>query len=109
LQESEKKNMEERSMEFKPLKDRVLIKYSDEPEKSIGGLYIPDTAKEKPQKGEVVATGPGKVTDDGKVQKMDIKVGDIVLFDKYSGSKINIDDQEYLIIKEEDILGLIEK
>jgi chaperonin GroES len=96
-------------MEFKPLKDRVLIKYSDEPEKSIGGLYIPDTAKEKPQKGEVVATGPGKVTDDGKVQKMDVKVGDIVLFDKYSGSKISIEDQEYLIIKEEDILGLIEK
>jgi chaperonin GroES len=109
LQESEKRNMEERSMKFKPLKDRVLIKYSDEPEKSIGGLYIPDTAKEKPQKGEVVATGPGKVTDDGKVQKMDVKVSDIVLFDKYSGSKISIEDQEYLIIKEEDILGLIEK
>jgi chaperonin GroES len=96
-------------MKFKPLKDRVLIIYSDESEKSIGGIYIPDTAKEKPQKGEVVATGPGKVTDDGKLQKIDVKVGDIVLFDKYSGSKINIEDQEYLIIKEEDILGLIEK
>lgn len=96
-------------MKFKPLKDRLLVKYSDEPEKSSGGLYIPDTAKEKPQKGEVVAAGPGKVTDDGKLQKMDVKVGDIVLFEKYSGSKINIDNEEYLIIKEDDVLGIIEK
>jgi chaperonin GroES len=94
-------------MNFKPLKDRVLVKYSDEPEKSKGGLYIPDTAKEKPQKGEVVAVGPGKITDDGKQQAMDVKVGDTVLFEKYAGSKINIDDQEYLIIREDDILGII--
>ncbi len=96
-------------MKFKPLKDRLLVKYSDEPEKSSGGLYIPDSAKEKPQKGEVVAAGPGKITDDGKLQKMEIKVGDVVLFEKYSGSKINIDNEEFLIIKEDDVLGIIEK
>jgi chaperonin GroES len=96
-------------MKFRPLKDRLLVKYSDEPEKSSGGLYIPDTAKEKPQKGEVIAAGPGKITDDGKLQKMDVKVGDIVLFEKYSGSKINIDNEEYLIIKEDDVLGIVEK
>jgi len=95
-------------MKFKPLRDRLLVKYSEEPEKSAGGLYIPDTAKEKPQKGEVIAAGPGRVTDDGKLQKMEIKTGDVVLFEKYSGSKINIDDVEYLIIKEDDILGTIE-
>jgi len=96
-------------MKFKPLKDRVLVKYSDEPEKSAGGIYIPDTAKEKPQRGEVIAVGPGKVTDDGKVQKMEVKVGDTILFEKYSGSKINIDNTEYLIIREDDILGIVEK
>ncbi|MEE8328831.1 MAG: co-chaperone GroES [Thermodesulfovibrionia bacterium] len=94
-------------MKFKPLKDRVLVKYSEEDEKSSGGLYIPDTAKEKPQKGEVIAVGPGKVTDDGKLQKMDIKVGDIILFEKYAGSKINMDNVEYLIIREEDISGIL--
>jgi len=96
-------------MKFRPLKDRLLVKYSDEPEKSSGGLYIPDSAKEKPQKGEVIAAGPGRITDDGKLQKMDVKVGDIVLFEKYSGSKINIDNEEYLIIKEDDVLGIVEK
>ena len=96
-------------MKLKPLKDRVVVKYSDEPEKSTGGIYIPDTAKEKPQKGEVIAVGSGKVTEDGKLQKMEVKVGDVVLFEKYSGSKINIDDTEYLIIREDDILGIVEK
>jgi len=95
-------------MKFKPLKDRVLVKYSEEPEKSSGGLYIPDTAKEKPQKGEVIAVGPGK-SENGKTYPMDVKVGDVVLFEKYSGSKINIEEQEYLIIKEDDILGIVEK
>ena len=95
-------------MKFKPLKDRVLVKYSDEPDKSSGGLYIPDTAKEKPQKGEVMAVGPGK-SDNGKTVPMDVKVGDVVLFEKYSGSKINIEEQEYLIIREDDILGIVEK
>jgi chaperonin GroES len=95
-------------MKFRPLKDRVLVKYSDEPQKSTGGIFIPDTAKEKPQKGAVVAVGPGRVSDDGTVQKMNVKEGDIVLFDKYSGSKIRIDEEEHLIIREEDILGIIE-
>ena len=94
-------------MKFKPLKDRILVKYSDEPEKSAGGLYIPDSAKEKPQKGEVIAVGAGKITDDGKLQKMEIKVGDKVLFEKYSGSKINIDETEHLIIREDDVLGIL--
>jgi chaperonin GroES len=96
-------------MKFKPLKDRILVKYSDEDEKSAGGLYIPDTAKEKPQKGEVIAVGPGRVTDDGKLQKMEVKVGDVILFEKYSGSKITMDNVEYLIIKEDDVLGILEK
>ena len=96
-------------MKFKPLKDRVLVKYSDEPEKSAGGIFIPETAKEKPQRGEIIAVGSGKITDDGKVQAMEVKVGDIVLFEKYSGSKINMDNVEYLIIREDDILGIEEK
>jgi chaperonin GroES len=95
-------------MKFKPLRDRVLVKYSSEEEKTAGGLYIPDAAKEKPQKGTVIAVGPGRVTDDGKRQTIEVKVGDTVLFDKYSGSKIKIDDEEHLIIREEDILGIIE-
>lgn len=96
-------------MKFKPLRDRVLVKYSEEAEKTAGGLYIPETAKEKPQKGEVVAVGAGKITDDGKLQPMSVKVGEIVLFDKYSGSKVTMDDVEYLIIREEDVLGIVEK
>ncbi|MBI4691066.1 MAG: co-chaperone GroES [Nitrospirae bacterium] len=95
-------------MKFKPLRDRVFVKYSSEEEKTSGGLYIPDAAKEKPQKGTVVAIGSGKVTDDGKRQPMEVKVGDTILFDKYSGSKIKLDNEEYLIIKEEDILGIVE-
>jgi chaperonin GroES len=96
-------------MKFKPLRDRVLVKYSEEAEKSAGGLYIPDTAKEKPQKGEIVSVGAGKITDDGKLQKLEVKVGDTILFDKYSGSKITMENVEYLIIREEDILGIVEK
>ncbi|MDH4028691.1 MAG: co-chaperone GroES [Nitrospirota bacterium] len=96
-------------MKFRPLKDRILVKYSDEPEKSSGGIFIPETAKEKPQKGEVVAAGPGKITEDGKLQAMEVKVGNTVLFEKYAGSKINMDDTEYLIIREDDVLGILEK
>ena len=96
-------------MNFKPLRDRLLVKYSDEPEKSSGGIFIPETAKEKPQKGEVVAAGSGKVTEDGKLHAMEVKVGDTVLFEKYAGSKINMDDTEYLIIREDDVLGILEK
>ena len=96
-------------MNFKPLKDRLLVQYSEEPEKCAGGLYIPDSAKEKPQKGDVIAVGTGKVTDDGKLQPMEIKIGDTVLFEKYSGSKINMNDNEYLIIREDDVLGILGK
>lgn len=96
-------------MKFKPLRDRILVKYLDETEKTAGGIYIPDTAKEKPQKGEVIAVGPGRLTDDGKLHPVAVNVGDIVLFDKYSGSKVTIDDVEYLILREEDILGILEK
>lgn len=86
-------------MKFKPLKDRVFVKYSDEAEKTAGGIYIPESAKEKPQKGVIEAVGS---------EVKEIKVGNVILFDKYSGSKINIDNNEYLIIKEEDILGIIQ-
>ena len=95
-------------MKFKPLKDRVFVQYTSEEEITSGGLYIPDSAKEKPQKGVIVSVGSGKVTDDGKKQPLEVKVGDKILFDKYSGSKIKIDNEEYLIIREEDILGIIE-
>jgi len=95
-------------MKFRPLRDRVFVRYSSEEEKTSGGLFIPDTAKEKPQKGTVVAVGPGRITDDGKLQPVEVKVGDTILFEKYSGSKIRIDEEEFLIIREEDILGLIE-
>ena len=96
-------------MKFKPLRDRVFVKYTSEEEKTAGGLFIPDSAKEKPQKGVVIEVGSGRITDDGKQQPMEVKVGDIILFDKYSGSKVKIDDEEYLIIREEDILGIIAK
>jgi chaperonin GroES len=96
-------------MKFKPLRDRVFVKFSTEEEMTAGGLIIPDAAKEKPQKGTIIAVGSGKVTDDGKRQPLEVKVGDTVLFDKYSGSKVKMDDEEYLIIREEDILGIIEK
>jgi len=95
-------------MKFKPLRDRVFVRYSSEDEKTSGGLFIPDTAKEKPQRGTVVAVGPGRITDDGKLQPVEVKVGDTILFEKYSGSKISIDEEEFLIIREEDILGKIE-
>jgi chaperonin GroES len=96
-------------MKFKPLRDRVFVKFTSEEEKTAGGLFIPDSAKEKPQKGVVIEVGPGRITDDGKRQPLEVKVGDIILFDKYSGSKVKIDEEEYLIIREEDILGIIEK
>lgn len=88
------------SMQFKPLKDRVFVSYTEEMDKTAGGIYIPDAAKEKPQKGKVEAVG-------GEVKA--VKAGDMILFDKYSGSKINMDGADYLILKEEDILGVFEK
>jgi len=94
---------------IRPLQDRVIVKRIEEEEKSKGGIIIPDTAKEKPQEGEVVAVGKGKVGDDGKVTPLDVKVKDRVLFGKYAGTEVNIDDVEHLIMREDDILGIIEK
>jgi len=91
------------------LQDRVIVKRIEEEEKSKGGIIIPDTAKEKPQEGKVVAVGKGKVGDDGKIIPLDVKVNDRVLFGKYSGSEINIDGEEHMIMREDDILGIIEK
>ena len=96
-------------MKIRPLQDRVIIKRINEEEKTKGGIIIPDTAKEKPQEGKVVAVGKGKLNDDGKVVPLDVKVNDRILFGKYSGSEINIDGEEHLIMREEDILGVIEK
>jgi len=93
-------------MKFRPLHDRVLIEILDSEEKTSGGIIIPDTAKEKPQEGEVVAVGPGAKTEEGKVTPMDVKVGDIVLFGKWSGTEVKIDGKEYSIMKESDIMGI---
>ena len=93
-------------MKFRPLHDRVLIKVLDSEEKTSGGIIIPDTAKEKPQEGEVVAVGPGAINDSGKLAPMDVKVGDIVLFGKWSGTEVKIDGKEYSIMKESDIMGI---
>jgi chaperonin GroES len=96
-------------MKVRPLADRVLIKrLEDETEKTKGGLYIPDSAKEKPQQGKVMAVGKGRVSDDGKVIPLDVKAGDKILFGKYSGSEIKVDGEELLIMREEDILGVVE-
>jgi chaperonin GroES len=94
---------------IRPLQDRVIIKRVKEEEKSKGGIIIPDTAKEKPIEGEVIAVGNGKVQEDGTVRKLDVKVGDRVLFGKYSGTEVKIDGEERLIIREDDILGVLEK
>ncbi len=96
-------------MKIRPLQDRVIVKRIEEEEKSKGGIIIPDTAKEKPQEGRVVAVGKGKVNEDGKITPLDVKVNDRVLFGKYSGTEINIEGEEHLIMREEDILGVIEK
>jgi len=96
-------------VKIRPLQDRIIVKRIEEEEKSKGGIIIPDTAKEKPQEGKVVAVGKGKANDDGKITPLDVKVNDRVLFGKYSGSEINIDGDEHLIMREEDVLGIIEK
>jgi chaperonin GroES len=96
-------------VKIRPLQDRVIVKRIAEEEKTKGGIIIPDTAKEKPQEGKVVAVGKGKANEDGKVVPLDVKVNDRILFGKYSGSEINIDGEEHLIMREEDILGVIEK
>ena len=95
-------------MKIKPLQDRILVKRLEEKEVKKGGIIIPDTAKEKPQEGEVVEVGPGKVGENGKRIAMEVKKGDKILFGKYSGSEVKLGDQEYLIMREEDVLGIIQ-
>lgn len=96
-------------MKIKPLQDRVIVKRVSEEEKTSGGIIIPDTAKEKPMEGEVVAVGGGKILDNGTKVPMDVKAGDRVLFGKYAGTEVKIDGVEHLIMREDDILGIIEK
>jgi chaperonin GroES len=97
-----------KAMNLRPLQDRIIVKRLEEESMTAGGLYIPDTAKEKPQKGEIIAVGKGKITEDGKVIPVDLKVGDKVLFGKYAGTEIKIDGADFLIMREDDILGVIE-
>jgi chaperonin GroES len=95
-------------MKIRPLHDRIVVKREEEKEVKKGGIIIPDNAKEKPQEGKVVAVGHGRVTEDGKKIPLDVKARDKILFGKYSGSEVKIDDEEYLIMKEEDVLAIIE-
>ncbi|MEM7652604.1 MAG: co-chaperone GroES [Pseudomonadota bacterium] len=94
-------------MDFRPLHDRVVVKRVESEEKTTGGIIIPDTAKEKPQEGEVIAVGPGARGDDGKVNPLDVKAGDRVLFGKWSGTEVKLDGVDYLIMKESDIMGVL--
>jgi len=95
-------------MSLRPLQDRILVERVDEDQKTKGGIIIPDTAKEKPAQGKVVATGNGRVGEDGKLIPMEVKVGDTVLFSKYGGTDVKIDGVEYLILRQDDVLGVIE-
>jgi chaperonin GroES len=95
------------STQIQPLADRIVVKALEETEQMRGGLYIPDTAKEKPQQGEVIAVGPGKFTDDGKRVPSELKTGDRVLYGKYSGTEVTVGDEQYLILRESDVLAVI--
>ena len=95
-------------MKIRPLYDRIVVKRVETQEQKIGGLFIPDSAKEKPQEGEVVAVGKGKRLEDGKVVPLDVQVGDRILFGKYSGSDVKLDNEEYLIMREEEVLGILD-
>ncbi len=95
-------------MKIRPLQDRVIVKRLEEEQKTAGGIIIPDTAKEKPQKGEIIAAGPGKKTEDGKLRPLDVKKGDKVLFSKYAGTEIKVEGEELLMMREDDIMGVIE-
>jgi chaperonin GroES len=94
-------------MNVKPLADRVLVEALEAAEKTAGGLYVPDTAKEKPQKGRIIAAGPGKAADNGVIVKLEVKVGDTVLYGKYSGTEVSVDGKDYLIMRESDVLAVI--
>ena len=96
-------------MALRPLHDRILVQRTEEEEQKVGGIIIPDSAKEKPQQGKIIAVGKGRIEKDGKVTPLDVKAGDTVLFGKYAGQEIKIDGNEYLIIREEEVLGVIEK
>jgi chaperonin GroES len=96
-------------MKIRPLQDRILVKRLEETNKTKGGIIIPDTAKEKPQEGEVVAAGKGRVLEDGSQRALDVKKGDRILFGKYAGTDVKIDGEDYLIMREDDVLGVIEK
>ncbi|MBI5562791.1 MAG: co-chaperone GroES [Deltaproteobacteria bacterium] len=96
-------------MKIKPLHDRVIVKRSTEGDKTKGGLYIPDSAKETPAEGKVIAVGPGKRDENGKIVPLDVKAGDKVIFSKYGGSEVKLDGEEFIILREEDILGIVEK
>jgi chaperonin GroES len=100
--------MEEASMKVRPLHDRLIVRRIEEEEKTAGGIIIPDTAKEKPQEGRVIAVGPGKVNEDGEVTPLDVKKGDRVLFSKYAGTEIQLEGVEHLIIREDDVLAVLE-
>jgi chaperonin GroES len=95
-------------MKIKPLHDRIIVERIEEETKTAGGLIIPDTAKEKPQQGKVIAVGKGKVAEDGKIIAMDVKEGDRILFGKYSGTEVKLDGKEYLIMREDDVLGIVQ-
>jgi chaperonin GroES len=95
-------------MKIRPLHDRILVRRIDEETKTKGGIIIPDTAKEKPQEGRVVAVGSGRVMEDGKVRPLDVQKGDRILFSKYSGSEVKLDGEEHLIVREEDVLAILE-
>ncbi len=95
-------------MNLRPLQDRIIVKRVEEETKTAGGLFIPETAKEKPQRGKVVAAGNGKKTEEGKVLPLDVKVGDTVLFGKYAGTEIKVDGEEFLMMREDDILAVVE-
>ncbi len=95
-------------MNLRPLQDRIIVKRVEEETKTAGGLFIPETAKEKPQRGKIVAVGNGKKTEDGKVLPLDVKVGDLVLFGKYAGTEIKVDNEEFLMMREDDLLAVVE-
>ena len=96
-------------MKFRPLHDRVLLRAMEQQEKTVGGILIPDSAKEKPTEGEVIAVGPGARSEDGRIHPLDVKVGDRVLFGKWSGTEIKVDGQDVVIMKESDIMGIVER
>lgn len=104
----EKRSMSEKKSKIRPLQDRLIVERIEGQEMTSAGIYIPDTAKEKPQQGKVLSVGKGKIREDGSVQPLDLKPGDTILFGKYSGTEIKIDGQEYLIMREDDVLGVLE-